>query len=211
MSDPAPPSATFRLSLREFFALIAAIVAGCAALRYANDWWLTAVGAVTLVALMASVIVAVVDRGSRQAFAIGFAACMAIYATLLAVGNELNPWAGRLPTTRLLAPVYESLREQSFQNAKTGEFVLRSQLPAGAILDNEVQGGRVGASAANAAITSGLYFRSRGYTPPGELFMPIAHCLWALALGYVGGHFGRHVYARRVGNLQTPIAPASQA
>jgi hypothetical protein len=43
--------------------------------------------------------------------------------------------------------------------------------------------------------TTGFAFS--GQIPDHEHFMALGHCLWALLLGYAGGHFARWVYLRR--------------
>jgi len=216
---PRPPSA-FRLSLREFFVLFAAVAAGCAALRYANGWWLGAVGLVVMLAFMAQAITALVDRGPRQAFALGFVACLASYLSIFWMETEIHPYQARFPTSRLLRTAFESVRERLYIDESTGDEVTQSNLPPLASIDEDTSWTIVPAPGQGGGMwqqptprryggTVGVNFRRIGDRPPREQFMPLGHLLWALAFGYIGGHFGRYVYSRRM-REQPPAAPITQ-
>src|SRR2546423_8694566 len=107
----------FRLSLREMLVVVALVALGIVSLKYANDFWLFLVLAITFGAIVGSVIVALVDRGRRQAFAIGFTVTAVGYAcVLLNSSNSLiksNPEFSfgfeQFPTTRLLRCLYTAI------------------------------------------------------------------------------------------------------
>jgi hypothetical protein len=176
----------FRFSVRELLLLFAVAAVGCAALRYANQWWLFAASAGTFLAMMAGLVVALIDRGPRQAFAIGFVVWAAVYAAIVLSKTveganyprrnvEFDPYSGALATTQLLRPLFESIVETEWIDPATGQIIAgyNPNQPAGRI----------------------AYMRE---SPSRENFMQIAHCLWTLAAGYAGGKLGRWVYARRV-------------
>jgi hypothetical protein len=101
----------FRLSLREVFVLVALVALAIPSLKYASELWLALVAAVSIISLFVALIVAVVDRGLRQAFAIGFALIMAGYGLIVISSptREFDQWEGRLPTTQLLRYTYSAV------------------------------------------------------------------------------------------------------
>lgn len=186
MADPTPRERLFRISLRELLLLLALCAVAIVSLRYASGPWQLVVFTITMVAAFVAAIVAVVDRGARQAFAIGFALSMALYGLIFLYGSaratdgrnlELNPQAGRLPTSRLLEPVYKALVEVRWIDLRTGQ---------------EVPG-----HDPTSASAAGASFVTADERPERGAFMRIGHCWWALLLGYLGGWFARWVYLQR--------------
>ena len=158
-----------RMSLRELLALIALVAMAIVSLKYASEFWRGVVGLWVLVAYVGCIIAAVIDRGPRQAFALGMAITMTIYGGLILSlgmwdggnGNyEFIPYAGRLPTTNLLTPFYSSIVEYED------------------ILEN------------------GIVTRQIEH-PDSAIFMITGHYWWALVLAYAGGRFARFLYVRR--------------
>jgi hypothetical protein len=203
MAHAASPPA-IRVSLRELLALFATFAVGFTALAYANSWWMAAASGVTLLAFIAAVIMALVDRGPRQAFAIGFAASIACYLPLFLLGRETDPFTGKLPTSQLLQPMFLAVREQSYMNVQTREIVKESEIPEGALVE-----GQGGFPNYGRRVGSQPYFTPADTIPRLEHFMPIGHCLWALLIGYVGGKFARWVYIRRVREKQAALGQAA--
>jgi hypothetical protein len=158
-----------RVSLRELLLLLGYIALACAALKYANGWWEAAISAVALLVLMASVVIALVDRGRRQAAAIGFAAFMGIYGLVGWISDR------ELPTGVPLSLVYRLVVNETWIDASTQQVVSESEE---AFL-----------------LAQGLAGIKQ--TPNREMFMQIGHMLWALLLGYIGSRLGRWVYSRR--------------
>lgn len=201
----------FRISLREVLIVVALANVAIASLKYANEFWLLLVAAVTMIVLFVVLIVAAVDRGSAQAFAIGFALTMISYGFVLMTGQrttgsggsvyskniEMDQWEGHLPTTRILRYIHNGVGrgEWTDMNGK----VIPGYNPNKPVIPNASGGGFFpGVSAHHREI------------PPREIFMPIGHCWWALALGYAGGHFARFVYLRRL-KKQNPSAAQSSS
>jgi hypothetical protein len=192
MNDADRPR-RFRLSLRQILTLFAAMAAACAALKYANEWWRAFAAFTVLLAFVAAVIAAIVDRGPRQAFAIGAAVAIGVYMLLLYSMNqqidnaanwrvsnpEFEPYDGILPTTRLLRTLHSGIVEVWNVNPQTGELIKK--------LPPQTYGGQ------GFRNTSSVF-----EVPRRNEFAAVGHCLWALAFGYAGGTFGRYAHGRRL-------------
>ena len=173
-------------SLRELMILVLFAGLGMASLRMGG-----VVGSITvflaIVLCMALGIVAFVGRNEPQAFAIGFLVPVIAYAAIvLAVGSsELDPYDGRLPTTRALGPLYESVVTRTWIDLTTGQ-----EIPNYVPAKNQQAGFFV---AGFGGIVGGRQVTSREQ-PDRRTFMLLAHPLIALAFGYVGGKFAIFVY-----------------
>jgi hypothetical protein len=100
--------ARFKFTIRELVGLTAFVAVGIAALKYANAYWLTAVSTAVWLAFIAAAIVAVVDRGERQAVAIGMVIAAAVFRIVL----EL-PFAGYLFTNYVQQVAVSTLAPQN--------------------------------------------------------------------------------------------------
>ncbi|HEX6962796.1 MAG TPA: hypothetical protein VF175_13075 [Lacipirellula sp.] len=200
MSNAVSPPA-LRVSLREFLVVFSAFAVGFTALAFANSWWLAAVSGVTLLAVIAAAVISLVDRGKRQASAIGFAVSAVCYLPLFLQGREADPFTGRLPTTQMLQPIFLAVREQSYVNSRTREIVKETEIPRGAPVE-----GKGGFPTYGRRAFSGGYFLRADSIPALEHFMPVGHCLWALLLGYVGAKFAGWVYVRRLREQESQVA-----
>jgi hypothetical protein len=118
MNMRGTPPSLLRISLRELLAGLAFVAVACAALKYAGERWWTVLSAVALVGFLAAAVVAVIERWPSQARAMGFVLCVAVYALLVWSGpdyagnqhnSELDPYSGRLPTTKVMRPLFEAL------------------------------------------------------------------------------------------------------
>jgi len=225
---PAVTSKTraIRISLRELLILFAGVTLGCAALKYANVWWQSAVVALSFTAVMAAGIFVLVDRGQRHSFAIGFLVCALGYGaivqncrTIVNIGdasrsrnNEIErPTDGWLPTTQAILSLYNSIARSMWRNVPTNEVVAEQDLPENAQrvqMPNPYgdqryyavsESGRL-SMIPNNQVGANAYL-SMGRQPNRDYFMLIGHFLWALLLGYVGGKFAQFVYARRTSTL----------
>jgi hypothetical protein len=191
-----------RVSLREMLVAVALVALAIVSLTYASLWWRLGVVSLLMVVFTAAAIEAFVDRGARQAFAIGMLVTLIIYAGLIAYGRRDTDQGvegdfslyGQLPTSRLLRLVHQGIATQRYVNARTGE-----ELPDfDPQTDRAAQGGRRFSA-------PGRIVATRVDTPtPGE-FMKIGHCWWALLFGYIGGRFGRFVDKRRT-TEEKPLA-----
>jgi hypothetical protein len=207
-----------RFSLRQLLAFVAACAVALVSLKYASQVWLTVTLGIALIALFIAIIVAAVDRGPRQAFAIGFTLIVIAYGW--AVFNvpqvpsggidgslrtgEFGLWTGHLPTTQLLRHVYTAVQGRTWFDSSTGKELVNfdpanPSIPVGpgggfGGYMGGGGGGFGGGGIATAPATPMAFYRE---SPTQEDFAPIGHLWWAILLGYLGGRFGQVVYARR--------------
>jgi predicted PurR-regulated permease PerM len=185
----------FRVSLRELLGLLACCALALASLKYASETWLAITLGLGMVVFFWALVVAAIDRGPRQAFAIAFVLVMSTYVVIVLntpspvfnqsqpASKEFDQWEGRLPTTRLMRYVHQVLDRSEWIDGSTGKVVpspTQAQIAAG-------------------GFSPGVAYREM---PPREQFMPIAHVWWGMLFGYLGGRFGRMVYVRRGAKLQ---------
>jgi hypothetical protein len=174
-----------RISLREFLTLFALVAMAIASLLYASAAFRVLVSLLTMLAYIGAVIAVIVDRGPRQAFAIGLAISMTIYAVLIIharvaghqnynaelYADEVRVIKGSLPTTSILQKVLSAIVEWKDDSRVRN----RADEPE---------------------------------FPNSREIMRIGHCWWALLLGYVGGRFAAFLYTRRI-REQQPLATKS--
>jgi hypothetical protein len=174
----------WRLSLRELLMLVAIVALAVVSLKYASVTWQGIVLSLTLLAFVAAAIAAFVDRGSRQAFALGMAVTMIIYAALVPTATL----GSQLPTSHVLNMIRGGVLKRVYVDRQTGEALPNYDPNNVAILP----GGN-----------TSPFVRPRQVTmPPSAQFKIIGHSWWALLLGYVGGRFARFVYVRRTGETE---------
>lgn len=167
---------------------VAAVALAFASMTYATEWWQIAISALVLVVFATAAIIALVDRGAAQAFALGIVAVMTIYAALIINGriqsqNDSNPefyGHGHLATTRILAFIHHKLAVVKYVDFQTGKELLNFD-------------------PRNSPRT---VISSRIETPERTEFMRTGHAWCALLLGYIGGQFARWVYLRRITSLK---------
>jgi hypothetical protein len=193
------PRKSFRLSLRELLLLVALVAMALASIRYASSTWRTAVYTITMAVFIWGAIVAIIDRGPRQAFAIGLVLTMMIYAVLVRNGvreartenRELHPDLGRLPTTWVSRYIYRPVTTVRWFDRTPGS--RRAEL-----VNYDPNNPPPGVLRA---------IRDTDIDPLPDLFMQIVHCWWALLLGYLGGRFAGLVYIRRVSETPAITLP----
>lgn len=203
-----------RVSLREMFVLVAVVALAIVSLIFASPAWQAIVGLVVMLSAMIALIVSLVDRGPRRAFAIGFAVAMLGY--LLVVLNaqsfnverfvlgspgsiaELDIYQGRLPTSVVLQSIYAGISRTRHFDQKTGEPIPDSE-KGNLYVVGEGFGGLGGGGFGGGAVVvpAGQRAAYVEISPPRENFIVQGHFWWALLFGYIGGHFARFVYFRR--------------
>ena len=188
MADPAnpprPPASLWRVSLREVLLLVSFLAVGCVALKYPNEWWWVALSSCTLLVFLTALVAVLVDRGSRQAMAIGCAVCMATYGVLVwsSADREFDPYSGRLPTTQIMKPLFQAIVAVTYHDMNTGKLLADydpSSAPTNAPLN--------------------VYSLE---SPDRGQFMLISHLLWALLLAWFGARVACALYARRIREQQ---------
>jgi hypothetical protein len=171
------------------FILVAFVAAALVSLHHASEWCQGLVGLFAMFALFTAVVVAIVDRGPRQMFAICFATIMLGYALLImngakyvsgqnTVNGELTGWNGQLPTTVLLRALHSATAREQWVDTRTGQ-----------VLDDS-ESAKIQANAP----PLGLQLQK---TPSSGTFVRTGHYWFALLFAYLGGHFARFVYLRR--------------
>lgn len=174
--------ALMRISLRTLFAIVTAVAFACAALRFAEKFWWSVSAGLSLFAFTGIAIVAVVGRGERRIFCIGFVISVGIYAAVLyfgaAHGEFLNTVGGRLPTSYPLQLMHQSISEHAPIDPQPDEVLRGRRSPDASTRFGKKQ---------NLAVRN---------LPDQAWFMHIGHLLWAMLIGCCGGIFARYVYDR---------------
>jgi hypothetical protein len=178
-----------RLSLRQVLALVALAAVVLVSLKYASDGWLGAVGTLAAVAFCLAAITALVDRGPRQAAAIGFLVVAGLYGYLVmsyatSVRSEFGLHSGRFPTTLLLRYAYLVVEDGVWMDSETGQ-ELPNFDPAKQPQRTKIVG--------NSVVPIDEFVER----PPEGTFVRVGHLWWMLLLGYAGGRFATFVYGRR--------------
>ena len=136
---------------------------------------------------------------------------IAYAASIFAVGSsELDPYEGKLPTTKLIEPAFRLVVRQEWFNVNTGEPVpgydpTTASTPEPAPMPEypptimPPTGG--GSATGFAPPPVGLK-----ETPDRTTFMFVAHALLATVFGYAGSKFAVYVYRR-----QRPLVKAAGA
>jgi hypothetical protein len=161
----------FRYTIRELALVISFLAVACAALKYASEVWWLVLSASALLGIMAAAVMAVADRGRRQAMAAGFVVCVVIYMAVSR--SESQDWS--LPTTKVLQWVYESMAIITWRSAIHGEIVL----------DYEPS-----------ELNPNLFMVPESSINRTQLIQ-IGHLLFAIAFGYLGSRFAGWIYQRR--------------
>jgi hypothetical protein len=196
----------FRISLRQLFILMATVAAAVVSLHHASTTCQALVGLLLLLVVFGAGIIGIFDRGPRRVFAIGFALVSLSYALLVLAGEEVSVssgynqtsnvelvategWPPRLPTTLLLRQLHKNLQRTAWIDFTTGQ---------------EVPGYDYSKYQAAQAAAGPVTIQPKD-SPPPEVFMPTGHYWWALLLGYLGGHFARFIYLRRLKDLRSQM------
>jgi hypothetical protein len=109
-----------RISLRQLLIFVAVVALAVASLKYASPLWQAIIGLVTLMAFFAAGILAIFERGPRQAFGIAMALVMLCYGLLLV---ERPGLASQVPTNLLLIYAHNMINEVAWVNLHTGNIV----------------------------------------------------------------------------------------
>ncbi|MFO0792032.1 MAG: hypothetical protein U0805_21430 [Pirellulales bacterium] len=209
----------FRLSLRELFVLVAAAAFAIVSLVCASPAWQAIVSLIALLTAIAAVITSLIDRGPARAFAIGYAIAMLGY--LLGVVNmhklattatnaniEFDLHQGRLPTSLLLRSLWYGCARENYFDATTGKPIPKSEAANLMVIAQWNGGGFVGGGGGiyggAPSVPAGKRAALSDTRPAPESFMAVGHLWWAILFGYVGGHFGRFVYLRRIKDEPRP-------
>jgi hypothetical protein len=162
-----------KISLQQLLVLVSLVALAIVSLRFASPWWQAAILCLTLAVFFGMVIVAIVGRGARQAFAIGMVVVMGGYAFLQSREPVLTADNIGLPSTYLLVRLQRAIGEVRYFDTQTAQEV-------------------VGYNSATAPPNGARVYPDT--VPLLKHVLPVGHCWWALLLGFVGGCFGRSVF-----------------
>lgn len=186
--------------------MFAFVAVAFASLLNASEGWTIAIFGLTIVIAVTLGIVAVAERGVRQAGAAGGLIVMVAYAVLWTqqpVATLEDTWDqatgidpvlsddGFLPTSRVLYKLWHSVSGTYIIEMETGR-VVKKRSPK--------YPNHLGGAIANSQIPpnwSGGTLISKGLPVP-EHFLAVGHCLWAILLGYLGGKFAVWIFTRRI-------------
>ena len=129
-------------------------------------------------------ITAFVARGHLRSYSIGFIVPALLYATVLFVAGEteLDPYDGKLPTTSLVKPLFESMVKTGYVDPTTGK-VVQDYDPT------KPFGGMGGGGMGGGGVTL-------VEIPNRTTFMSLAHAILVLIFGYVGAKFATFVFEK---------------
>jgi hypothetical protein len=167
-----------QFSLRELLLLILSAGVAVATLR-AGGILAPATIMLMMLATMCSGIVAFVGRCRLRAAAMGFLVPVAMYSAIVWASGlrELDPYDGRLPTSRSLAPLFEALATRTWRDAITGE--IDPDYDPAIVLRGGFGGGPP------------MVLHE---SPDRSSFMVLGHVLVAACLGYIGSKFAVGVH-----------------
>jgi hypothetical protein len=175
-----------RISLRQLLVLVATVAIAIVSLCYANAGWEAAVYCLTLVVFFAIVIVAFIDRGSRQAFAIGMAMVMAGYTGAQTYGPKRAFRHFGMPTNSLLLALQQAISEPAYFDQRSGA---------------RLEGVHPPPMAATGTVQPPNTYVD--YVPLTDHLVPIGHMWFSILFGCFGGLFARYVFLRRVHRVPT--------
>jgi hypothetical protein len=192
----------FRISLRELLVLVALLAVAFVLLKFASPLTAVIVASIAMIVCGAMAVMAFVERGSRQAFAIGFTViAVAFFYSLNSqgIGNPYNVF----PAERALTFLHRHLATRWIHDSITGERlrpVLPTELEAGSsqpsraeLMDNpDLFVSRSAPFGAQSPPTNVLYH------PSIRHFISVGNSLLTLLFAYLGGKLAVWIYHRRV-------------
>lgn len=190
-----------KFSLREFLAIIAFVAVTCGALRFASTLWAATLLSVVIVLTFVAAIGAAVQRRSPQAWAIGALVATVIYGVLWMqdlpvverydiTGERPVVYAGYLPTTMAIGQLWRRVKGNYYVEQATG-VVIEPHVGW-----PDVTNGKEIGTAAPPGWKGGYVVIKT--LPAKNDFYAVGHCLWVIALAYLGGKFANWVYDHRM-------------
>ena len=193
----------WRFSLRELLLLIGFVALACVSLKYAGFVWVLTLSAAASLLFMGAAVVAVVDRGRRQAAAIGLALCLAIYGIVFwsspresngRQSRELDPYDAQLPTSKALYPLFTVMVHGTYRDSAGNEIKDYDPNQAATMGMGSGMFGGGGMGGGMGGMGGGAYYHE---VPERSQFMGVGHLLWALLLGCLGSRLAVWSYDRR--------------
>jgi hypothetical protein len=199
------------ISIRAMFAVVACIGLACVALARANAIWASVMFTAALAVISLGLLAAILRRGAKQAYWIGFALFGWLYLWMAHWPAEFSSESrlqtdqnGTLASTRLLAYAYiewlPKIRETP-ASTPAAPYVPGSTGYTG--MPNAVGGG-YGAFGGPGAGGGGMGSTLVVTTPPAVVsypalheFMRVGHSLFIIILAVLGGTLGNYLYQTR--------------
>ena len=212
------PHRSRRPSLRQLLVVVVLLAAAWAALKFASPLLAGVVTAVALLVCGVMAVYAFVERGRRQAFAIGFTVIAAGFTYVQNAYDDGSRY-GVMPTEQLLTLLHRQMATKWMYDLSTGERVRRMQ-PSDASPGSSYDGDSALPAPTFMTPTSPISPVTLPFgNPPGTLaagaypsimdFIAVGNSLWTLLLAYLGGKFAVWVYARRIERESGSSVPAS--
>lgn len=206
----------WRLSILELLLLVGFAAVACASLLNASVLWVSIILSITCLCTLLLAILAICERGVRQAAALSSLAALFLYGLLWTFEPPMNEITDRisaqgpdggveykhyLPSTHLLNAAWDRVNGTYAINILTGE--------VGERLSDDVVTFESGYMGPN--LPPGWNFNNtvRRAWPRPEHFVGIGHCLFAMALAYISGKLAAFIYLRRLVREQS--APTDEA
>lgn len=192
-----------RFTIRTLLGIVLFVAIAIAALRAADDAWVSGVFGLTLLILLTAVLLAVHRTDRRRAFWLGFA----LFGWAYLIVSLIPPIESRLPTTMGLAFIDSKIPGRDTTVSAALTYIRRAAPnPSQTVALSAQDYALVSLSQGNVyrlwnATTGKLLAGQNGTT---ENFVRIGHSLLALLLAFVGGHLSRYLY--RIGQGQSPSA-----
>jgi hypothetical protein len=160
--------------------LVALVALAIVSLSCASAWWEAAVLSLALVIFFANAIVALVDRGPRQAFAIGMVVVMAGYTGVKWFDPGVKFRHLGVPTNSLLIQLQSGIARVAYYDSRSGERLVGFVPPA---------------NSGGTAPSVPTYYQDT--IPLLEHVLPVGQMWFAILFGYLGGWFAAYVYRRQ--------------
>jgi len=182
-----------RFNIANLLALILVLGVGFAALRESSDFWESGLFTVTLDTLLTSILLAVHRTESKRAFWLGFAIFGWAYMGL----SVMPSIESRLITTKVLAYLDSKVPGRPLEMVALQITETSSGSPSDPVQSAVFAIGR------NQLVTTsqGLWIQDvttgklrSGWSGTTENFVRIGHSLFALLVGWLGGHLSRRLY-----------------
>lgn len=213
------PQGLWRLSLRELLVLVALLAAACVVLKFASPVVATLMAGLTLLVCGVMAVFAFLDRGSRQAFAIGFTVIAVGFTYVLKTYNN-DGRDGTLPTQQLLLLLHRQVATQWMIDPSTGERVRRRQpsdtttYPAVNPYAPTQPAPRYAPPYPQGVAPQPVFISAAGSLMASDYpsindFLAVGNSLWTLLLAYLAGKLGAWVYGCRVAREGDNATPES--
>ena len=161
-------------SLRTMLLVVAVVAVGIVGLTTRNIWWASVITTLTWATIAAMIVGAIVCRGARRYFSIGFGVTAGCYL-LITLSLMFEPFTRTMVTNRLIGVAWRSLDvprpEEGSDPYRYSESSQHEDVEEYAMLGY---------------IVVGETGEMRQWARELRSFFIVGHCLWALLFGFLG-------------------------